>query len=98
MRIGLVGLYTNYRPVEVKGVKYGEIDLIFEGDITWPSESRSIKVLDSDLCRVLVKILADYRKEGKTPLLTLMCWLDLEAREPSITLLSLMGSYERRLS
>ena len=96
MRVGLVGIYTNYRPQEVKSVKYGEVDLIFEGDLHFPTESRTIKVLNSELCRFLIQTLADFRKEGKLPILTLVCWLDLTGKEPGFTLLQVLSVNERR--
>lgn len=96
MRIGLVGIYTNYRPQEVKGVKYGEVDLIFEGDIHYPTESYTIKVLNSELCRFLIQTLSEFRQEGKQPILTLVCWLDLAAKEPTFTLLQVLTVNERK--
>jgi hypothetical protein len=91
MRAGLAGIYANYRNQEIKGVKYGEVDIIFEGDTHFPTESRSVKVLDTALCRVLIDALADARKAQKSLFISCVAWIDFQAKEPSITMLTVLG-------
>lgn len=92
MRTGLVGIYTNYRPQEIKGVKFGVIDVIFAGDLRYPTETQEIKVYDSQLCSFLIKT----RAEIFNPILTMACWLEMKTKEPSFELLEVLAVSDPR--
>lgn len=87
MRAGFVGIFTNYRAQEFKGAKYGVIDVIFNGDLTYPTETQEIKVFDSKICAFLIKTRSMYFN----PVITFCGWLDLKSKEPSIHLLEVIS-------
>lgn len=90
MRCGLVGVYTNYRPQDVKGIKHGIIDVNFDGDTQFPAETHEIKCFDASMCSYLIKTLSEIDK----PILTMSCWIDFRSKEPSIILLDVLSVYD----
>jgi hypothetical protein len=93
MRAGLVGTLLNYRPQEMRGVKYGLIDVLFTGDLNYPSEAKSIKVYNHATCAYLIQLLGECRD----PVLTMCCWIDTTGREVEIILLDVLEVDRREL-
>lgn len=90
MRCGLVGHFTNYRPQEVKSIKHGILDVNFDGDTQYPAETHEIKCFDAKLCAYLIQTLSEIEK----PILNMLCWIDLRAKDPTIILLEVLDVYD----
>jgi hypothetical protein len=87
MRCGLVGEFTNYRNTVFKGTKYGLIDVVFHGDLDFPTECHEIKVHDPKMCAFLIETKA----KMYNPILTMSCSIDINSKEPYILLLEIIS-------
>jgi hypothetical protein len=87
MRVALTGTVAAFRTVEFNKVKVGQVDLVQHGDHRHPSKVISIHVASQQYCRSILEAM----QADKSPMLSLICWLEWTRQDIEITLLELVA-------